>query len=225
MAAIEGTDDFANSIYPEINNTLLAGSGGFPYKMASAKSFQAPTAKMFSPSLPPMLKVDTSIRFISKFWYPPFETQAVHDHYSEIFALSPKERPQMYAGYHYSDKYALSPIQQPSRQSYVEKLALSPVHEECWKPAHHGRKPKSKAKTETSETTTVEVPEETQQKGPRVPRTRRQVKVVKHEDCLVGDDEKPARGRKRKHLVEEEDEVVEPVRKSKRSRKIVRYDE
>lgn len=220
LTEMEGTEDFANSIYPEIDANILAGPG-FPYKMAPPKSFQAPIANMLSPSFPPMLKVDTGIRFISRYWYPPFEIQALHDHYSEIFALSPKERSQMYAGYHYSDKHALSPIRE-SRHSFVEEFALSPVHEECRKPARRGRKPKSETKTKIAEPITADVPEE-QQRASRSPRTRLQVKDEKHAVSPVEVDGKPTRGRKRKYLAEEEEEVVESVRKSKRSRKAVGY--
>jgi len=223
LTEMEGTEDFTNSIYPEINANILAGPG-FPYKMALAKSFQAPVAKMWSPSFPPIFKVDTSTRFISGYWYPPFQTRTAHDHYSEIFALSPKERPQMYAGYHYSDKHALSPIQE-SRHSYVEKLVLSPVHKECRKQARRGREPKSETKTENAESITIDVPEEKQQRASRMPRTRREVKDEKYEVSPVEIEEKPTRGRKRRHLAEEEEEGVEPVRKSKRSRKVVRYAE
>jgi hypothetical protein len=127
IAEYDGTMDLATSIYPEIDASILAGPE-FPYKVPQETSFKVPIAKMYSPTRAPILSLDTNIRFTSKYWYAPFETNTVRDHYGERFALSPVDCPKMFAGLHYSDKHALSPIEEIGHD-YAEELALSPVNE------------------------------------------------------------------------------------------------
>jgi hypothetical protein len=248
---MEGTTDLATSIYREVGGNILAGPE-FPYSLPQVKGFRAPIAPMFSPPNMPVLKLDTNMMFISNFWYPAFETTAGHDHYSEQLALDLEDHSGMFAELRYSDKYALSPIEKEACRDYVEELALSPMCKKPRKLLRRGRK-QSRAKdieesghnyAEELELSTackerrrlprrgrkktvanmtdvadyiVAVPEEMQQKASS--ETSPQAKNKKPEDSPT---EKPARGRKRKHMV---DEGEQPVRKSKRSRKVICYAE
>lgn len=91
------TTDLPTSIYPEVPTNGIVTPYKFPTTVV-----EAPVAMMTSMSLP--------LRIKTNFWMPAFQTRAIHDNYSERLALSPKERPTMFAGTHYSDAMALSPI-------------------------------------------------------------------------------------------------------------------
>jgi len=248
---MEGATDLATSIYREVGGNILAGPE-FPYSPPQVKGFRAPIAPMFSPPNMPILKLDTNMVFISNFWYPAFETTTGHDHYSEQLALDLEDHSGMFAELRYSDKHALSPIEEEAYHDYVEELALSPMCKKPRKLLRRGRKQsrakdieesghgyaeelelstackerrnlprRGRKKTVDSVTDVadciVAIPDEIQQKDSS--ETSPQAKNEKPEDFPT---EKPARGRKRKHMV---DEGEQPVRKSKRSRKAICYAE
>jgi hypothetical protein len=248
---MEGTTDLATSTYREVGGNILAGPG-FPYSPPQVKGFGAPIAPMFSSPNMPVLKLDTNMMFTSNFWYPAFETTAGHHHYSEQLALDLEDHSGMFAEPRYSDKYALSPIEEEACYDYVEDFALSPVCKKPRKLLRRGRKQsrakdieesghgyaeelelstackerrnlprRGRKKTVDSITDVadciVAIPDEIQQKDSS--ETSPQAKNEKPEDFPT---EKPARGRKRKHMV---DEGEQPVRKSKRSRKAICYAE
>ncbi|PMD58129.1 uncharacterized protein K444DRAFT_631185 [Hyaloscypha bicolor E] len=249
---MEGTTDLATSIYHEVGGNILAGPE-VPYSPSQVEGFGAPIAPMFSSPNMPVLKLDTNMMFISNFWYPAFEITAGHHHYSEQLALDLEDHSGMFAEPRYSDKYALSPIEEEACYDYVEELALSPVYKkprkllrrgrkqsrakdidesghgyaeelelstackERRKLPHRGRKKTVASMTDVADCIIVAVPEEMQQNASW--EARPQAKNEKPEDSPT---EKPASGRKRKHMV---DQGERPVRKSKRSRKVICYAE
>jgi hypothetical protein len=127
-ATSDGTVDFNASTRPEVNAKTL-DRPEFSINLPQNGSSRAPIAKLLNPPRSPVLKLDTNIRIITKSWYPPFKNTAGHDYYSERFALSPEDRPKMFAGPHYTDKHALSP--EETFHDYFEALAHWPVRDDA----------------------------------------------------------------------------------------------
>jgi hypothetical protein len=191
----DATTDLATSIYPRVGVDTLAGPEP-PYKLL-AEPCRAPIAKMYSSRRPPVLNIDTRKIYSSKLWCPVFEAAPEHDDYSERLALSPIEE---------------------ASHAYVEELALSPVCCQHRRPKR-GRKPNKSNKTDTFNFITVDVAEEQQQSAPE----SRKVSVeIDDEKAGNSSRDEPARSRKRKTRGEE---AKEPVRKSRRSHKIIHYAE
>ena len=121
-----GTQDLPTSVYPEIDETILAGPV-VPYQGEKEKEkerdFVAPVATMTGQDL----KVNTCFNMMGAF--TPFITtfEAQHDYYPERYALSPEERPVFYAGNHYSDKYALSPVERYGKRKDTRENPRSPA--------------------------------------------------------------------------------------------------
>jgi hypothetical protein len=192
---LDATTDLATFIYPGIGVDILAGPEP-PYRLL-AEPFEAPIAKMYSPTRPPVLNIDTSKTCSPKLWHPVFEAAPEYDDYSERLALSPIEE---------------------TSHAYAEELALSPVCCQHRRPKR-GRKPNKSNKTDTFNFITVDVAEEQQQSAPE----SRKVSVeIDDEKAGNSSRDEPARSRKRKTRGEE---AKEPVRKSRRSHKIIHYAE
>ena len=191
----DATTDLATSIYPRIGVDILAGPEP-PYKLL-AEPCRAPIAKMYSSRRPPVLNIVTSKIYSSKLWCPVFEAAPEHDDYSERLALSPIEE---------------------ASHAYVEELALSPVCSQHRRPKRGPKMNKSNG-TDTYESITVAIAEEQQQRAPESRSVRFE---IDDENAGNSPRDKPVRSRKRKTSGEE---AEEPVRKSRRSRKIINYAE
>lgn len=189
------TTDVATSTYPRMGVDILAGPE--PPSKLLAELLRASIAKMYSSRRRPVLNIDTSKTYSSKLWCPVFEAAPEHDDYSERLALSPIEE---------------------TSHGYAEALALSPVRRQHRRPKR-GRKLNKSKKTDTFESITVAVPEAQEQRAPEPRRVR-----FETDDEKAGNSprNKPVRSRKRKTRGEE---AEEPLRRSRRSRKIINYAE
>ena len=118
----EGTTDNPYSLYPEIETVTVSIA---PYQVERKTSFQAPIAQMNNLSIRSPLQINTAITRVwaTQTWHAPIQCTMEHDFYSDRFALSPKERPTMFAGNHYSDVLALSPVE--SEDEGNDHFALS----------------------------------------------------------------------------------------------------
>ncbi|PMD23982.1 hypothetical protein NA56DRAFT_656451 [Hyaloscypha hepaticicola] len=198
----DATTELATSIYPGTGVDILAGPEPPSTSNLLAEPLRAPIAKMYRPRRPPALNIDTSKTYSSQLWHPVFEAAPEHDDYSERLALSPIEE---------------------TSPGYAEELALTPVRCQHRQPKRgrpqRARKLNKSNRTDTLDCITVAVPEEQEQRAPESPRVR-----FETEDEKAGNSprDKPVRSRKRKTRGEE---AEEPVRKSRRSRKIVNYAE
>jgi hypothetical protein len=189
------TTDVATSTYPGMGVDILAGPE--PPSKLLAELLRAPIAKMYSSRRRPVLNIDTSKTYSSKLWCPVFEAAPEHDDYSERLALSPIEE---------------------TSHGYAEALALSPVRRQHRRPKR-GRKLNKSKKTDTFESITVAVPEAQEQRAPKSRRVRFETDIEKAGNSPR---DKPVRSRKRKTRGEE---AEEPLRRSRRSRKIINYAE
>ena len=115
-----GTSDLPRSIYAEINDSFtLAGPSADRVHRHTMSSLRAP-----APNRSSLASTDLISRLAER-----FAVRADRfDFYSDCFALSPDERPLLYAGENF----------------YSDRFALSDYEEEKPKKARRGRKPKAK---------------------------------------------------------------------------------
>ena len=151
-----GTQDLPTSIYPEIDERILA-SPVVPYQEEKEREFVAPVPTMTGQDL----KVNTCFNMMGAF--TPFITtfEAQHDHYPERYALSPEERPVLYAGNYYSDKYALSPVERSEKRKVTREAPPSPAPKTRRKTREQRRKERELDSAEGSDTQSDEETTET----------------------------------------------------------------
>lgn len=113
---ISGASNRASSLYPEPSNDRFCSNGPHHNPFQTSMRYAVPTvntSKSFKPTI-------ISKTILPKTLPAPITTKSRHDHYPERFALSPRDRPTMYAGNFYTDKLALSPVEENDSEEDAE---------------------------------------------------------------------------------------------------------
>jgi len=108
---MQGTSDLSTSTYPELDANVFDFTN--PYQIINPAPINTAPASFAANST-----------WTSRNRPAPFiQTNPVHDHYSDRFALSPVEQDKQYAGNYYTDAGALSPIEKLPTRKREKKVA------------------------------------------------------------------------------------------------------